>query len=85
MKKRNFLIKILMIAIVIICIAIARKTYEPKEYVIYTVCKGDTLWDISNRVKLSEHDTREVIELIKYKNKIGTDLTPGMELEIPVF
>lgn len=55
------------------------------EYTTYTVCSGDTLWDIADQYRSEDTDARKAIFVISKINDIEAgDLQPGMELIIPV-
>ncbi|MBQ9016440.1 MAG: LysM peptidoglycan-binding domain-containing protein [Firmicutes bacterium] len=54
------------------------------DYTTYTVCAGDTLWDIADRVNYHNTDTRKIVHVISQTNGIRPDeLQPGMVLSIP--
>ncbi len=53
-------------------------------YTTYTVCAGDTLWDIANEVNYNNTDTRKIVHAICQVNDIQAgDLQPDMVLTIP--
>lgn len=63
-----------------------KKPCEIADYATYTVCAGDTLWDIARTHKKSNIDTRKVIWQIEELNNL-TDamIYAGDILTIPVY
>lgn len=74
---------IVFIMIFIICIRPAASNTEPA---VYTVRKGDTLWDICRRHYGDTCDIREMIWRTRELNGIGDpgQLRPGMMIYLPV-
>ena len=54
------------------------------DFTTYTVCAGDTLWDIANTFNYNNKDTRMIVHAICQANDIQAgDLRPDMVLSIP--
>lgn len=54
------------------------------QYITVEVCYGDTLWDIANRYKSDDTDTRKaVFEICRINDIEASDMSPGMVLSIP--
>lgn len=57
--------------------AVSKPQHQEKDYVVYTVKKGDTLYSISKKYKGVTTN-----EIMKY-NKISSNIHPGMKVRIP--
>lgn len=47
---------------------------ERSQYFEVAVSSGDTLWDIANKYKVKDGDTRHKVEMIKNYNNINSSL-----------
>jgi len=57
--------------------------YPKTQYV--TIQNGDSLWNIAQRYKAKNDDTRTFIERVKEMNKLErSELTVGQQLNVPV-
>ncbi len=52
--------------------------------VIYTVEKGDTLWDIAKHYKPEGLNMSKYIHELRKLNDIGADIYPGQVITVPV-
>lgn len=69
---------LILIILGIFCISISK---EKTEYIDYTVCEGDTLWDIAK--KQTNGDVRDYIFEIKDINNMKTsELFEGQRLKL---
>jgi len=50
---------------------------------IYSVSKGDTLWDIAEEINTGKYDTRFIISAIKKVNSIDSMLKINQKLILP--
>ena len=54
------------------------------EYVSYIVDNGETLWDIAEKNNPDDKDIRKVVYEIQKYNNIGSSLSVGQEIKIPL-
>lgn len=57
---------------------------SPVEFITYYVESGDTLWEIAEENNIHNRDIRKLIHEIKEINNIGTSLSIGQEIIIPL-
>ena len=59
------------------------KSNEEAEIISYTVCKGDTLWNIAQEYKAENKDIRQYIyEIEKLNNMTNSNIYEGQTLKI---
>lgn len=75
---------VLVMAIILTVLLLLPTKEEPKEYTMYRVRSGDTLWEIARREsnRGGEMDTRLIIEDILEESEVGDQLHPGDVLYI---
>lgn len=78
---------VLVMAIILTVLLLLPTKEEPKEYTMYRVRTGDTLWEIARREsnRGGEMDTRLIIEDILEESEVGDQLHPGDVLYIPQY
>ncbi|MDD6483324.1 MAG: LysM peptidoglycan-binding domain-containing protein [Clostridiales bacterium] len=66
--------------------AVSANALKNRETAVVTVCTGDTLWDIANKINTSSKDIRKVVDDIMRLNRLdGADLHAGDRLVVPVY
>lgn len=78
---------VLIMAIILTVLLLLPTKEEPKEYTMYRVRTGDTLWEIAQREsnRGGEMDTRLIIDDILKESDVGDELYPGDVLYIPQY
>ena len=82
-QKIQTAIGVIIIMMLIIGIASASKAETPLTRIEYTVCPGDTLWDIAVEYAPRGTDiSRYIFDLKKHNGLEKSSIYPGMVLEI---
>lgn len=92
-KKQHYyarmisLFLVLILAIILTVLLLLPTKEEPKEYTMYRVCDGDTLWNIALRESNAggKMDTRIIIDDILKESDVGENLLPGDVIYVPQY
>ncbi|MBS7263131.1 MAG: LysM peptidoglycan-binding domain-containing protein [Eubacteriales bacterium] len=76
---------VLLLGALIVAVSGGAAAVRPeRETIAYTVCSGDTLWEIGRRFAPADTDVRYYIEQIAAANSLsGSDIFPDQVLILP--
>ena len=81
---RKTLIAILIVLFVINALMAFTRPHNEPGTLVYTVCKGDTLWSVASKYKPYESDIRKCVYSVEKINHIGADIQPGQTIIVPL-
>ena len=87
LRFTTFLLVVFMLLSAVICTTFdLGKVYskESIEYLVYEVDNGETLWEIASKNNPENKDLRKLVYEIQELNNIGSVLSVGQEIKIPV-
>lgn len=92
-KKQHYyarvisLFLVLVMAIILTVLLLLPTKEKPKEYTMYRVCVGDTLWNIALRESNAggKMDTRIIIDDILKESDVGENILPGDVIYVPQY
>ena len=87
LRFTTFLLVVFMLMSAVICSTFnLGKVYSKEriDYIVYVVDSGETLWEIANKNNPENKDLRKLVYEIQKLNNIGSVLSIGQEVKIPV-